>query len=88
MRAAELTSVMAAAQQEEQQQQQQHEQEAAAAGLAQGGDGGWCRTPVNSSGTGVIRVLQTAAQGATPPGQPSPPPPIRLFRRHRGGARK
>ena len=26
-------------------------------------------------GPGVIRVLQTAAQGAIPPGQPFPPPP-------------
>ena len=31
---------------------------------------------------GVIRVLQTAAQWVTPPGQPSPPP-IRLFSRRR-----
>ena len=50
--------------------------------------GGWCRTPVNSSGTGVIRVCtlyspaDRAAQGAIPPGQP-PPPPIRLFSRRR-----
>ena len=44
--------------------------------------GGWCRTPVNSSGTRVIRVLQTAAQWVTRPVNRSPPP-IRLFSRRR-----
>ena len=44
--------------------------------------GGWCRTPVNSSGTGVIRVLQTAAQWVTPPH-----PPLQSASEGIGGAR-
>ena len=51
--------------------------------------GGWSRTSVNSSGTGVIRVLQTAAQWVTPPGQPFPPPhpPLQSTSEGIGGAR-
>jgi hypothetical protein len=57
--------------------------------------GGWCRTPVNSSGTGVIRVCtlyspaDRAAQGAIPPGQPPPPPhpPLQSASKGIGGAR-